>query len=129
VRNNKANTIILTEEREELRLSPYCNDPALIADYNDCVASMTKALSYLPARMERVLRMYYGFNIEGMTMKGIAETIHTYHSSYGEHTISVTRVRQIISKAERYLRHPARRVWLDARLQYWRIIIKGENIC
>lgn len=105
---NKAKTIELSNERVELRPPAYSNDPAIIAEYDDQIAALTKALSNLPARMERVLRMYYGFNIEGITYQAIG----VMHSR-----VNTERIRQIKCKGERFLRHQNGRVPLDIRLQ------------
>ena len=107
---NKAKTIRLSNERIELRPSAYSNDPAAITEYDDRVEALTKQLATLPARLERVLRLYYGFNIEGMTMDAISETMHAF-LWYGDR-LSRERVRQLLSKSRRYLLHPKRSGYL-----------------
>jgi len=103
---NRAQNIELSFDREELRSSHYCNDPAVIAEYNARINTVTKALATLSPKLERIIRLYYGFNIEGMMLKCIAESVLTYHSGIGMHPVSRTMIGELLRRGERRLRHP-----------------------
>lgn len=74
--------------------------PAEAAIKNSSRESTTKALSTLPPREERVLRMRFGINTEEKTLEEVGKI-------FG---VTRERIRQIEAKALRKLRHPSRRV-------------------
>lgn len=90
----KAQQIELSEVRQELMPSYYCQDPAEIAGYNDKIRVTTIALAELPARHERIMRLYQGINVHAMFIKSIAN----------ENEVSGTRINQLLCISMRKMR-------------------------
>lgn len=72
-----------------------------------------KAMSELTDREEKIVRYYYGINSDMKT--------HTLEETGVEFGVTRSRIRQIISKASRKLRHPS-------RLRYIKFAMSSENV-
>ena len=72
-----------------------------------------KAMSELTDREEKIVRYYYGINSDMKT--------HTLEETGVEFGVTRSRIRQIISKSSRKLRHPS-------RLKYIKFAMSSENV-
>jgi len=108
LKSNRAEIEMSAADVRMLLAPQACSTPEdrMIAD--ESVQALTNALSELPPREERVLRLYYGLNgDEPMTLDELGQKIGS---------VTRERARQILSKAERHLRHPSKAAKLRAAL-------------